>query len=379
MSQFENMFAHVKNNDNFEENARLMQYAGNMLKHMTKLPASESDYIRNFTVSEMDRLIKVIPQTQSYAEKDKMFFYEDSLLMVFTLAGGNFDNISEKQIETVKQLVTLVDKERFLEKAVDEMFELEKIEKGDIDKVLEIVKPIKDDYQRGMLFQGLLAHKDKIKNLNADAKTALAEYTADETEKLLKKADKLNSTDINNLEISADVCKYFISDRLLKLLLILFAKTENCIRYYALETLLENNVSVSTEPVKALAEDLTYAQLTHDILNKFGKGDLFPKELSTPEYLAKSDMAHWLTYPTELGKLPDEIELLGSIKVKKELYYVFKYKSDSGNLSDDLVNEWLIGWSNDNGNTFSNFDRLVDYEKKTVQKTVKNIAKKLLK
>ena len=379
MSQFENMFAHVKNNDNFEENARLMQYAGNMLKHTQKLSASESDYIRNFTVSEMDRLIKTIPQAGSYAEKDKMFFYEDSLLMVFTLAGGKFDNVSEKQIETVKQLVTMVDKERVLEKAVDEMFEHEKIEKVDIDKVLETVKPIKDNYQRGMLYQGLLAHKDKIKNLTDDAKHALAEYTADETEKLLQKADKLNDTDINNLEISADVCKYFISDRLLKLLSILFAKSDNCVRYYALETLLENNASVSIEPVKALAEDLTYAQLTHDILNKFGKVDLFPKELSTPEYLAKSDLAHWLTYPTELGKLPNEIELLGSIKIKKEQYYVFKYKSDSDNLSEENVNEWLIGWSGENGNTFSNFDRLAEYEKKTVQKTIKNIAKKLLK
>ncbi|MDE5616332.1 MAG: hypothetical protein K2I78_00925, partial [Clostridia bacterium] len=75
----------------------------------------------------------------------------------------------------------------------------------------------------------------------------------------------------------------------------------------------------------------------------------------------------------------DEIEFLGKSTVKKEDYFIFKYKSDSDNLSDDLKNVWLIGWSGSDGGTFSDFDKLSDYEKKTPEKTVKYITKKLLK
>jgi hypothetical protein len=94
-------------------------------------------------------------------------------------------------------------------------------------------------------------------------------------------------------------------------------------------------------------------------------------------YLAKSDLVHWLTYPTELGKEPEQIEFIGKVK-KKEDYYVFRYISDSDNLGEDLQGKWLIGWSNAEGGTFSNFDLYSDFEKKTPEKTLKNIKKRLL-
>ena len=52
--------------------------------------------------------------------------------------------------------------------------------------------------------------------------------------------------------------------------------------------------------------------------------------------------------------------------------------SDSNNLGDDRKNQWLIGWSNDEGGTFSDFDLYSDFEKKTIEKTLKNIKKRLL-
>ena len=91
-------------------------------------------------------------------------------------------------------------------------------------------------------------------------------------------------------------------------------------------------------------------------------------------------MVHWLVYPTELGKEPDAIEYVGKISYlfKKEVYHVFKFRSDSDNLPDDLKNEWLIGWSSDEGGTFSNFDKYSAFEKETVQSTLKNIKKNLI-
>ena len=117
--------------------------------------------------------------------------------------------------------------------------------------------------------------------------------------------------------------------------------------------------------------------MTYELLKDHSLTSLFPTELSTPEYLAKSDMVHWLIYPTELGKQPDQIEYLGKVK-KKEEYYIFRYISDSDTLGDDLKGKWLIGWSATEGNTFSNFDLYSDFEKKTLEKTLKYIKKKLL-
>ena len=91
-------------------------------------------------------------------------------------------------------------------------------------------------------------------------------------------------------------------------------------------------------------------------------------------------MVHWLMYPTELGKEPDEIEYIGKITYlfKKEVYYVFKYRSNSDTLDDNLKNKWLIGWSSEDGGTFSNFDEYALYEKNTIDATLKNIKKKLI-
>ena len=101
-------------------------------------------------------------------------------------------------------------------------------------------------------------------------------------------------------------------------------------------------------------------------------------ELRDPIYLAKSDLVQWLAYPTELGKCPDEIEFLGQTKKKGEIYHIFRFKSDSENLDEESQNVWLVGWAGNEGGTFSHFDLYKDYDKGTVEKTVKYIRKKIL-
>lgn len=378
MAQFDEIFNDIQNSNDYEENARLLQYLGNVLKsNMAKLPAEEKISIKDFALKEMQKLIEVIPSAKNYREKDKMFFYEDSVLMIFTLMGDH-NSLTDEQADILQKLIDTVSKERVLENSVDKMFEIAKIEKSDVEAVLSIAKPIKDDYQRGMLFQGLLEHKDKIKNMSADAKSAIAEFTESELERLLSEKD-LSDDAVNIIEFAADVSKYFITGKILDMLEKAMSVVENQVKYFILETLLDNNRQVSADAIKEIAGDLSYANLLKNVLVKYGKANLFPKEYDTPEYLAKSDLVHWLCYPTELNQKPDEIELLGKATVKKEDYFIFKYKSDSDNLTDELQNVWLIGWSGSQGSTFSEFDKLSDFEKKTPEKTVKYITKKLLK
>ena len=81
-----------------------------------------------------------------------------------------------------------------------------------------------------------------------------------------------------------------------------------------------------------------------------------------------------------MGCIPDEIEYVGKISYlfNKEVFQIFKYRSASENLNEELRNRWLIGWSSHRDGTFSNFDPYDEYEKETVEKTLKNIKRKLI-
>jgi hypothetical protein len=194
---------------------------------------------------------------------------------------------------------------------------------------------------------------------------------------------KTNSFDeeaVNVLELASDVCKFFADEKMVEMLYKIIKLGYGNVSYYAVESLLYLKKDVSKEDILSLAKNREYAALTYELLKKYGKLALFPLEYSKNEYLAQSDLIHWLTYPTELGKIPDEIEYMGKITYlfRKDIYYVFKYRSDSDTLSDDLKNEWLIGWSSDTGGTFSNFDKLSSVDQGSVQKTLKFIKKNII-
>ena len=86
-------------------------------------------------------------------------------------------------------------------------------------------------------------------------------------------------------------------------------------------------------------------------------------------------MIQWLMYPTELGKAPDDIEYVGKVSrlFKKEVYYIFKYRSDSENLDEASKNKWLLGWASEEGGTFSEFEEFARFEAPTLKATLKNI------
>lgn len=64
---------------------------------------------------------------------------------------------------------------------------------------------------------------------------------------------------------------------------------------------------------------------------------------------------------------------------KGEEYYIFRYITDSHNVGADLMGKWLIGWTNNDGGTFSNFDLYSEYEQKTIEKTLKKSRKDYFK
>lgn len=378
MSPFKQITDGIANANDYREKSGLAQYLCSVLENLKKpVDAQDAAFLRGFAITEMQYLLTAIPKAENYKEKDEIFAYENALLGIFSLGGKSMENVAAEHRETIKQVISLVEKERVLENAIDEMFKLSVIEKGDVEKVLAIVKPITDEYRRGLLYQGLHFHKDEFTKLTAEAKSALAEFSADDLQRLIAGAD--DEEKAKSLEFAADACKHYADGNVLVILEKTMTLNLDNVRYYAAETLLQNGREIPAAAINEIARNLEYAELLYGLLQRYGKTALFPAEYSSPEYLAKSDLVHWLTYPTELGKQPDKIEFLGQAKVHKENYYIFKYKSESETLDDETRGEWLIGWSGDEGGTFSNFDKLSDYEKKTPKKTLKHIVKKLLK
>lgn len=377
MTQYDMLFKHMEESNDFEENGRLAQYITNILQYSRNITVGDRLAFRNFALGEMQRLTNLIPITANYRTKDSMFFYENYLLGIYTLSscGASIALAGEKEI--INQLIKTVEDSRKFEKAVESMFDNSQIDETLARHTIELAKSVKDDYERAMMYRIFHLNKEKFDKFTAAARKVFADYIADDLETVLSH-NYLSDDDLINLEYSVDVCTGVFNQRICDLLQKVLATNLNKVRYYAIVTLLENGESVDKAVIRQLAEDLGYANLTYYALKKYGKTDLFPQELATAEYLAESDMVQWLMYPTELGKKPDKIELLGVAKKKKQIFHIFKYMSDSNTLTDDRKNKWLIGWASEEGGTFSDFSLLSDFEKKTKEKTVKHIAKKLL-
>ncbi len=381
MHPFEQIFDHIRGAENYRERCQLIQYLHQVTeKRRHTLDESDCRALAEFALKEAAGLPAIIEATEDIAARDDVCTYAGFLPEFVMLAYPQASDMPADDYASMLALHDVLARERFLENAVDEAFEEGIPSAADIDRLLCVVAPLKEEYRKGKFYVGILHYRDQVLRMAPDAKDKLAAYTASELRRYLA-LDDLDKLVMDALEMIADVCGLFMTDELAELLSDVLARGHHAVQYYAVATLLKAGKRVPDAVVAGLAQDLEYADLTYAALRSAGKTDLFPAELATPEYLAKSDLVHWLTYPTELGQVPDEIEYLGAVKkglIKGETYHVFRFKSVSDTLSEDRKGRWLLGWSNDEGGTFSNFDIYDEYDGGTVGKTLKNIKRKLL-
>ena len=376
MAQFSEILNHIKETESYDQKARMLSVIVKFIETKKgKIPQDDKTELVNFAFVEIKKLLFAIPEAENYRQKDEMFSYEDNLMGIVMLCHASAAQIPEENLNDIKALVELVNKERFIECAIDDIFEKGNNAKENVERLFCALIPLKDEYQKGQLYNGLLHYQHLIASLPDDSKKLFADYINGQLKFFLN--TELTEEMLNSLEIAVDVAQHFATNEILVSLQNLLKLENSAIRYYAARSLLAAKQEIPQEVIVSLANDIVYADMTYAILKMHGKTNLFPQELANEEYLAKSDLVHWLTYPTELGKVPDKIEYLGKVK-KKEIYHIFRYTSNSDNLGEDLQGKWLIGWSNNEGGTFSNFDLYSDFEQKTVEKTLKVIKRKLL-
>jgi len=377
MAKIDEMIATAKSVD-YPERKQFWQYFARLAEgNSNRLAQEDREALLEFAYEEADKLRQDILNTESYKVKDMIFTCEDCLLgMVMGLCPSPSQIPPEKLIK-IRALTELVDGERRLEKTLDSIFGQSTITETDIKRVLYWARRSTDEYQKGKLFEGLVHYSKDISKLDSGAKQVMTDYIAAELDRL---SDCGGEDAWNTLELMADISKHFGDERVRDALTRVLRLGRSHINVYAMDTLLSLGAEVPRPVIESLARDLEFADLTYSMLSQHGKTALFPAELATEEYLAKSDLVHWLTFPTELGQKPDEIEYIGKIRrlFKKEVFHVFKFRSDSQTLEEARQNKWLVGWSSNKGGTFSNFDELAPYERETVEKTLKQIRKKLI-
>lgn len=385
MSPFTNIINGAKNAETLHDKSQILTYLGRALSSSKKKPAAaDRNEIGAYVLSELEAIPALLDKAESYRKKDEIFSLMDSLIGLVTLCYDSPAAMASDKVEMIQRVVDRCNKERFLENAIDEAFGGNPTE-ADMERILCMAAPLKDEFQKGQLWHGLLHYKGQVQRLSNDAKAVLARYAVSELSRFAEARKEGTFTEemLGNLEFICDAAGALMfnapaNPELVGLISDLFEMKDSDISYYALSTLLSTGEKVSDEVIVTLAKDIVHANLTYGLLERHRMTDRFPADLRDPVYLAGSDLVHWLTYPTELGKEPDEIDFLGQTKKKGEIFHIFRYKSDSHNLGDDLKGVWLIGWSGSDGGTFSNFDKYADYEKKTPEKTVKYIRRKLL-
>ncbi len=161
------------------------------------------------------------------------------------------------------------------------------------------------------------------------------------------------------------------------------------LKCFAVLSLVRQNLAVDSNSILEVARSAEMRNVLYDILESMNKEELFPVEYKTQEAFAESNMVNWLTFPTELGRVPDEIELMKVVSKNSKDgildYYVFRFQTLPPHWA--AKDGWCAGVSGPfirknapttepHGSTFSEF---IPWDSKTPEEHVEYIINSLNK
>ena len=115
----------------------------------------------------------------------------------------------------------------------------------------------------------------------------------------------------------------------------------------AIVEILESGEIPSQSDLLKCAEGKRTRRALYEVLEKYGKEELFPQQYLTREAAAEADLAYWLLHPNELGSAPDFIELMTKVIRQYEgatlEYFVFRYKMNEPHWA--AKDGWMVGIS----------------------------------
>lgn len=190
----------------------------------------------------------------------------------------------------------------------------------------------------------------------------------------------------NNLGIVADLLGYFDAASSRTELGEYLNQRDVKTKMFAAVSLLKLGQSISDTLALEIAGDAEARNWFYESLKVMNKAGIYPAKFKTQASFAESDMVNWLTYPAELGRLPDAIELMKTVAVDlpgqkdKAVFYLFRFRSDNDSFKKD---GWMAGVAGyylqseipttmAHGYTFSSFEK---WDAKTPDQHVDEIRK----
>lgn len=186
--------------------------------------------------------------------------------------------------------------------------------------------------------------------------------------------------------IIADLLGYINAENTITELQNYLKLNDNKLVMFATVSLLRLDFNPGGQLFERLAADTECRKWFYNQLEEIHKEGLFPQEYKTQTAFAESDMVNWLLYPTELGRMPDSIELMQVVEVDTNSvdgvvdFYLYRFKSDHESFKDY---GWMAGISGyfpkkeqpltqGYGYTFSSFEK---WESKSAEEHIAEIKK----
>ena len=118
------------------------------------------------------------------------------------------------------------------------------------------------------------------------------------------------------------------------------------VKYFAMLALNEFGEDLNVKDVEEIAN---YPEMRGALVEKLQgtqRFSLIPATLTSQLALAESNLVDWLTFPTELNSVPDEIKFLKKTKAEgqpdQDMYF-FRFRIDQPHWAAE--DGWMIGWS----------------------------------
>mgnify|MGYP004652538721 CR=1 FL=1 len=340
-----------------------------------ELKVKRNKNVYNFCINEIKKLTLALDDSKGFKYNDEILSYGEQLFHLLIVT----EVIDEDNLPLLQNFSNVVKKFRGPINTILELGKKKECDPKDADKLLAEIEKVKDIDLKNCTFVQLLeqTREDQL-HFEPTAKKLIADYIFDKLKDGEKCYPALTEDQKYTLFILSDLTFFYDTENTEKLMLDL-AKFDDEFVFATIRYQLHKNKEPDTDMLTKLANNLEYGALLYGLLGGYKRTDLFPANINNPTYLAKSALVHWLAYPTELGQVPDKIEFLGVESVKKRDYYIYKFMTNSENLESDRRNVWLVGWGNAQGGTFSNFDKLSDFECNRKEKTLKLIKKSIIK
>ncbi|MDB4894831.1 MAG: hypothetical protein JWN15_1093 [Firmicutes bacterium] len=143
-----------------------------------------------------------------------------------------------------------------------------------------------------------------------------------------------------------DLFRYLPQDVVKAELYSALAYRDHFLTFAALSSLLYLDFQVEPEHLEVVAANREYRNQLYELMGDLGKTHLFPPRFCSQAAFAEANMVSWLVYPTELGRAPDEIELMEVVSFNTDSdygvldYYLFRFRS-----THDWAEEkgWMAG------------------------------------